>query len=67
MRPTVTNKEVFMEQEQGCGWGCGLVVLLGGVVLLCVFLPFIGLPVGLLLAVGAVIAAMIRRKQRDDS
>lgn len=58
-----------MEQEQGCGLGCGLVLLAVGVVLIVIFLPFIGMPLGLLAALVAIVILLARRspKKPDDS
>ncbi len=53
-----------MKQEQGCGLGCFLVVLVIGVVLLCLFLPFVGLPLGLILVIVVVLFA--RSQQNDE-
>ncbi len=51
-----------MEQVQGCGWGCILVPLVIGVVLLCVLLPYVGVPLGLTLVIGVVIFALMRTR-----
>ncbi len=55
-----------MEQERGCGWGCGLVLLLVAMVVLCIFVPFIGLPVAMLLAIAGVVAVLVRRERQDE-
>lgn len=55
-----------MKQEQGCGLGCFLVVLVIGVVLLCLFAPYIGLPLGLILVVLVVLFIRSRQDQEED-
>lgn len=39
-----------MEQEQGCGLGVGVGLLLIEMVLLALFMPLVGLPLGLIAA-----------------
>lgn len=55
-----------MEQEQGCGLGCGLVLLAVGVVLMVLFLPFIGMPLGLLAALVAIVILFVRRRRKGS-
>jgi membrane protein implicated in regulation of membrane protease activity len=54
-----------MEQEQGCGWGCGL-ILLGVLVGLMALFPFT-FPLGMVIAIGGVLAFAATRSRKRDS
>ncbi len=58
-----------MEQERGCGCGLGLFLLLMGLGFVVLLVPFIGLPVFVLVAIGALTYGWFysRGKQDDDA
>ncbi len=45
--------------------GCGTLLLAVLLIPLCLFMPFIGLPLGLVLVVTMVIASFVRKKSQD--
>ena len=55
-----------MKQERGCGAGGGMLLLGMGILLLVIFMPFIGLPVGLVAATVAILAALGRRRRGGE-
>ncbi|RMH23062.1 MAG: hypothetical protein D6696_01670 [Acidobacteria bacterium] len=55
-----------MEQEKGCGLGCGLLVVGAGVVLIFL-IPFVGPAIGMtLLVIAAIAGALLWRRRGDD-
>ena len=47
------------DRERGCGCGCAVALLAVGIILLCLLMPWIGLPLGLIAAVAAVTVAWL--------
>lgn len=45
------------DRERGCGCGCAVALLAVGIILLCILMPWIGLPLGLFAAVAALTVA----------
>lgn len=58
-------------RERGCGCGCAVALLAAVIILLCIVMPWIGLPLGLVAATVAITIAWLSdsgpfAKSRDD-